>query len=251
MDAVPRGVKRRASLLCSKPMRVMYIPVAGSCVLFIWLASFSSALSHPHWAKWDRSVLISPIYTLAHLDASDVPPFPVDDISLLDPNRWPEFMVIGGDSCRLVIDAMSGHLVASGYHSLRDVPARYDIMLSYKSPQSSLYLGPSYLWTRGIWLWQRVWYEPYRLGLKTIANHFYRSGRFMSFYVGTRSSDVEPDEWTKYQEYFDPEGRLVGCYFESSKNHVALHYWQGKRVTPEVTRRQVKELFKRTERYRR
>jgi hypothetical protein len=195
-----------------------------------------AALTPSHaTAAWDRSVLPEPVRGMIHISASDVPPFPHVDSTLVDPHAWPPSVSYLGKRFDLTV-LVSDEQTVRAVRSVADVPPHKAMNLSYVNREgiSEWLAGPRYSWTARGRLETRVWYEPDSVFFRSSTYESYPSGMLRAYEVAARKQTPGPgDTLTVLTEYFVESGDLAGFSYDlyAGAQKQSQWWWDGAPVT--------------------
>jgi hypothetical protein len=172
---------------------------------------------------------------LIHTTAAEVPPFPHEDSTLVDPHAWRPFFDAVGKRFNLTILVRVNN-VSSPRRSLADVPRGAPLTLSYVNAggPGDLYAGPSYSWNERGGLISRTWYEPDTVRYRSSRYSTYDSGKLSEYELSTRKQwPEEGDTLAVLTECFEEGGALAGFSYDvyAGGRKDSQWWWGGAPVT--------------------
>jgi len=205
--------------------------------------------------RWDLRTLHPEVRSRIHVHAADVPKFPHEIASLMNPRLWPKNVTLKGKRCVLHVEGAEYGRSALLPRSIAEIENYSPFTLYYTEAaaarESRVEVGPAYMWISPKQLAYRRFSET-KGGYRVSYEYGYHEGGALYRYVVSRSrvgrtgqagrrgaSGFQND---RYMEFFDSDGSLIGASYtrlNADGSTVAAHYKEGKRVSyPPFTREQ-------------
>jgi len=191
---------------------------------------------------WRKSALDPKVRSRVHLTADRVPPFPHEDLRLMNPRNWTDLNVIEGVVCSLRV-ATGERGEVRIVSSLREVKPDASVTLFYfdaedRGKSKDSHVGPTYSWRGDGSLMDRYWRTSGKEPFKTREYMYYPSGRLFRYVDRIAKHDPRRGSESPVElldEVFALNGTLIGCAYrkwDGDTKSVDVSYWLANRVEP-------------------
>ena len=183
---------------------------------------------------WDGAALPDSLRAMIHLNSADLPPFPKEDSTLVDPHQWPDSVVFLNRWYYLDVQATQYDLAVWG--NKRVIRPGWALYLGYSRQWKTarrigpfdLAAGPAYSWNEKGRLWRRTWYEPDTVTYRQIGYVTRPSGTLFIYSLAEREADPEVEHHLKeFAEYFGRDGELLGFSYKKTGER-SRYWWNGR-----------------------
>lgn len=197
---------------------------------------------------WDRGALPESLRPLIHLTSAQLPPFTVQDSTLLHPLEWPDSMAFLGRQYHLEVATQEGDLSTFGSKRAIRPGSAVDLDYSYqwKKPKHGvpvfLFAGPAFSWNKFGRLYRRAWTRPDTVTYHEESYTTYPSGTLFLYELYEREADVRFSRYfLEFIECFDGDGSLLGVTYRRS-DQKEQRWWEGQPASESEWDESVKQL---------
>lgn len=190
--------------------------------------------SYASQSVWDGAALPESLRATIHLTSADLPPFPNEDPSLLDPQQWPDSVALLGKWFYIWGTATrSDEEVAFGRKRL--IRPGWALYLGYQSLKkfvdpAAYPGGPAFSWNEKGRLWRRTWYTPDTVTYRSVSYITRPSGALLSYGVAERRPRAS-SRLMQFTEYFGQDRALLGFSYKMT-GQSGRYWWKGQSVSP-------------------
>lgn len=204
---------------------------------FLVLVCACTGYSEAAQSVWDAADLPDSLRAMIHLTSAELPPYPMEDSTLVDPLQWPDSVAFLNRWFYLEVTATKADVQVWG--SKRVIRPGWALHLGYSRPWKGsrklggpdLAVGPSYAWNETGRLYRRIWYEPDTVTYRSIGYVTRPSGALFMYGVSEREADPEVEHHLmESAEYFEQDGKLVGFSYKRT-GEPSRFYWKGRSVS--------------------